>query len=167
LAAGETYDLLIMSRPSIEEHIKDGKLAPGSRVDIAKSGVGIGVKSGARKPDIGSTEALKKTLLAAKSIGYSTGPSGNYIVALFQRLGIAAEIKPKLKQTPTSIFVGSIIASGEVELGFQQIRRDLALPWRRLCRPVAGGGSRSSRPSRAGLFREPGKRRPRRHSSNF
>ncbi len=121
LAAGETYDLLIMSRPSIEEHIKDGKLASGSRVDIAKSGVGIGVKSGARKPDIGSTEALKKTLLAAKSIGYSTGPSGNYIVALFQRLGIADQIKPKLKQTPTSIFVGSIIASGEVELGFQQI----------------------------------------------
>ncbi len=121
LAAGETYDLLIMSRPSIEEHIKDGKLASGSRVDIAKSGVGIGVKSGARKPDIGSTEALKKTLLAAKSIGYSTGPSGNYIVALFQRLGIAEQIKPKLKQTPTSIFVGSIIANGEVELGFQQI----------------------------------------------
>jgi len=121
LAAGETYDLLIMSRPSIEEHIKDGKLVSGSRVDIAKSGIGIGVKAGARKPDIGSADALKKTLLAAKSIGYSTGPSGNYIIALFQRLGIAAEIKPKLKQTPTSVFVGSIIAGGEVELGFQQI----------------------------------------------
>jgi molybdate transport system substrate-binding protein len=121
LAAGETYDLLIMSRPSIEEHINDGKLAADSRVDIAKSGVGIGVKSGAKKPDIGSTEALKKTLLAAKSIGYSTGPSGNYVIALFQRLGIAEQIKPKLKQTPTSVFVGSIIANGEVELGFQQI----------------------------------------------
>jgi len=121
LAAGETYDLLIMSRPSIEQHIKDGKLAAGSRVDIAKSGVGIGVKTGAKKPDIGSTEALKKTLLAAKSIGYSTGPSGNYVIALFQRLGIAEQMKPKLKQTPTSVFVGSIIASGEVELGFQQI----------------------------------------------
>jgi molybdate transport system substrate-binding protein len=121
LAAGETYDLLIMSQPSIEEHINDGKLAADSRVDIAKSGVGIGVKSGAKKPDIGSTEALKKTLLAAKSIGYSTGPSGNYVIALFQRLGIAEQIKPKLKQTPTSVFVGSIIANGEVELGFQQI----------------------------------------------
>jgi molybdate transport system substrate-binding protein len=76
LAAGETYDLLIMSGPSIDEHIKAGKVVPGSRVDLAKSGVGMGVKAGAPKPDISTTEALKKTLLAAKSIGYSTGPSG-------------------------------------------------------------------------------------------
>ena len=76
LAAGETYDLLIMSGPSIDEHIKAGKVVPGSRVDLAKSGVGVGVKAGAPKPDISTTEALKKTLLAAKSIGYSTGPSG-------------------------------------------------------------------------------------------
>jgi molybdate transport system substrate-binding protein len=121
LAAGEIYDLLIMSAPSIEEHIKDGKVVPGSRVDLAKSGVGVGVKAGAPKPDIGSTEALKKALLAAKSIGYSTGPSGNYLVGLFQRLGIADEIKGRLKQTPTGVFVGSIIASGEAEIGFQQV----------------------------------------------
>jgi molybdate transport system substrate-binding protein len=121
LAAGETYDLLIMSGPSIDEHTKGGKVAPGSRVDLAKSGVGMGVKAGARKPDISSTEALKKTLLGAKSIGYSTGPSGNYVIGLFQRMGIADEIKGKLKQTPTGVFVGSIIASGEVEIGFQQV----------------------------------------------
>src|SRR5881396_3136 len=70
LAAGEVYDLLIMSAPSIEEHIKGGKVAAGSRVDLAKSGVGVGVKAGAPKPDISSTDAVKKTLLAAKSIGY-------------------------------------------------------------------------------------------------
>ena len=121
LAAGETYDLLIMSAPSIEEHIKAGKVVPGSRVDLAKSGVGVGVKAGASKPDISTTEALKKTLLAAKSIGYSTGPSGVYILGLFQRLGIADEIKGKLKQTPTGVFVGSIIASGDAEIGFQQV----------------------------------------------
>ena len=65
LAAGETYDLLIMSAPSIEEHIKAGKVAAGSRVDLAKSGVGVGVKAGAPKPDISTSEALKRTLLAA------------------------------------------------------------------------------------------------------
>jgi molybdate transport system substrate-binding protein len=121
LAAGETYDLLIMSGPSIDEHIKAGKVVPGSRVDLAKSGVGVGVKAGAPKPDISTTEALKKTLLAAKSIGYSTGPSGVYVIGLFQRMGIADEVKGKLKQTPTGVFVGSIIASGEAEIGFQQV----------------------------------------------
>jgi molybdate transport system substrate-binding protein len=121
LAAGETYDLLIMSGSSIEEHIKGGKVVAGSRIDIAKSGVGVGVKAGAPKPDIGTTEALKKTLLAAKSIGYSTGPSGNYVIGLFQRMGVADEVKGKLKQTPTGVFVGSIIAGGEAEIGFQQV----------------------------------------------
>ncbi len=121
LAAGETYDLLIMSGPSIDEHIKGGKVVAGSRVDLAKSGVGIGVKAGAPKPDIGTVEALKKTLLAARSIGYSTGPSGIYVTGLFQRMGITDEIKGKLKQTPTGVFVGSVIASGEAEIGFQQV----------------------------------------------
>ena len=121
LAAGETCDLLIMSAPSINEHIKAGKVMPGSRVDLAKSGVGVGVKAGAPKPDISTTEALKRTLLAAKSIGYSTGPSGIYMIGAFQRMGIADEIKPKLKQTPTGVFVGSIIANGEAEIGFQQV----------------------------------------------
>ena len=108
LADGETYDLLIMSSSSIDELIKSGKIVPGSRVDFAKSGVGVGVRKGAPKPDISSTEALKKTLLAAKSIGYSTGPSGNYVIGMFQRMGIADEIKSKLKQTPTGVFVASL-----------------------------------------------------------
>ena len=72
IAAGEAYDLIIMAGPAIDDFIKSGKIVPGSRVDIAKSGVGVAVRAGAPKPDIGSTEAVKKTLLAAKSIGYST-----------------------------------------------------------------------------------------------
>src|SRR5260221_10335363 len=88
LAAGETYDLLIMSAPSIEEHIKAGKAVAGSRVDLAKSGVGVGVKAGAPKPDISTTEALKKTLLAAKSIGYSTVPRGIDMIRRFRRMGM-------------------------------------------------------------------------------
>ena len=121
LADGESYDLIIMSAPSIEELIKSGKVMVGSRVDLAKSGVGVAVRKGARKPDIGTVDALKTTLLAAKSIGYSTGPSGVYVVSMFEKLGIVDAVKPKLKQTPTGVFVGSIIASGEAEIGFQQV----------------------------------------------
>jgi molybdate transport system substrate-binding protein len=121
IAAGETYDLIIMAGPAIDDFIKAGKIVPGSRVDLAKSGVGVGVRAGAAKPDISSTEALKKALLSAKSIGYSTGPSGVYIASLFQRLGIAAQVAPKLKQTPTGVFVGSIVANGEAEIGIQQV----------------------------------------------
>jgi molybdate transport system substrate-binding protein len=79
------------------------------------------VRTGAPKPDISSGDALKKTLLSAKSIGLSTGPSGVYVAGLFQRMGIADEIKPKLKQVPPGVPVGTIIASGEAEIGFQQV----------------------------------------------
>ncbi|WP_296519913.1 substrate-binding domain-containing protein [Rhodoplanes sp.] len=128
LAAGETYDVLIMARPSIDEHTKSGKVVADSRVDLAKSGIVVAVRKGAPKPDISTIEAFKKTLLAAKSIGYSTGPSGVYLVTLFQRLGITDEIKDKLKQTPTGIFVGSILTSGEVEIGLQQVSELIAFP---------------------------------------
>ena len=121
LAAGESYDMIIMAGPAIDAQIKAGKVAPGSRVDIAKSGVALGVPKGAPKPDISTTEALKKTVLAAKSIGYSTGPSGVYIMSLFEKLGVADQVKGKLKQTPTGVFVGTIIANREVEIGFQQV----------------------------------------------
>jgi molybdate transport system substrate-binding protein len=121
IAAGEAYDIILMAGPAIDAFIKAGTIVPGSRVDIARSGVGVAVKAGAPKPDISTTEAVKKTLLAAKSIGYSTGPSGVYLTGLFQRLGVADAIKGKLKQTPTGVFVGNIVASGEAEIGFQQV----------------------------------------------
>ncbi len=121
VAAGEQHDLLIMAQGSIDAHVKGGKVVAGSRVDLARSGVAVGVKAGAPKPDISSVDALKRTILNAKSIGYSTGPSGNYVLTLFERLGVADQVKPKLKQTATGVFVGSIIASGEVEIGFQQV----------------------------------------------
>jgi molybdate transport system substrate-binding protein len=121
VAANEQHDLLIMSQSSIDAHVKGGKVVQGSRVDLARSGVAVGVKSGARKPDISSVDALKRTILSAQSIGYSTGPSGNYIITLFERLGVLDQVKPKMKQTATGVFVGSIIASGEVEIGFQQV----------------------------------------------
>jgi molybdate transport system substrate-binding protein len=121
LLAGESYDMIIMAGPAIDAQIKAGKAVSGSRVDLAKSGVGAAVPKGAPKPDISTTEALKKTLLGAKSIGYSTGPSGVYMVSLFERLGLSDQVKDKLKQTPTGVFVGTIIANREVEIGFQQV----------------------------------------------
>jgi len=128
LADGETYDLIIMASPAIDEQIKLGKAVAGSRVDIAKSGTGVAVRKGAAKPDIGSADALKKTLLAAKSIGYSTGPSGVYMLGVFEKLGIADRIKGKLKQTSSGVFVGTLITSGEAEVGFQQISELVHFP---------------------------------------
>jgi molybdate transport system substrate-binding protein len=121
LADGEAYDLIIMAGPAIDDQIKLGKAVAGSRVDFAKSGTGLAVRKGAAKPDISSADALKKTLLAAKSIGYSTGPSGLYMLTVFEKLGIADQVKAKLKQTPSGVFVGTLIANGETEVGFQQI----------------------------------------------
>jgi len=120
LKAGETVDLVIMAGGAIDELIRLGKIAPGSRVDLAKSGVGVAVRAGAPHPDISTAEALKHALIAAKSIVISTGPSGVYLAGLFQRMGIADELKAKMKQVmgePT----GAVVARGEAEIGFQQM----------------------------------------------
>lgn len=128
IAAGEVYDLVIVGGPVIDAFIQQGKVVAGSRVDLMKSGVGVGVRAGAPKPDISSSEALKKTVLAAKSIGYSTGPSGDYVVSLFERMGIADQVKPKLKQVPSGARIGTFITSGEAEIGFQQISELIEVP---------------------------------------
>ena len=121
LAAGETYDLLIMAAPEVDDFIKQGKVAAGSRIDLVKSGVGIAVKAGAPKPDISSAESIKAVLLSAKSIGYSQGPSGAYLVSLFQKMGVADAIKDKVKVSVVGQPVGNMVASGEAEIGFQQV----------------------------------------------
>jgi len=121
LAGGEPYDMIIMAGPAIDEQIQLGKAVAGSRVDLAQSGTGLAVRKGAAKPDISSVDALKKTLLTAKSIGYSTGPSGVYMLSVFEKLGIADQVKGKLRQTPSGVFVGTLIANGDAEVGFQQI----------------------------------------------
>src|SRR5258708_13904006 len=121
MKASETVDLVIGSAAGVDELMQLGRIVPGSRVDLAKSGVGVAVRSGARKPDIGSVEALKRALRAAKSIGYSSGPSGVYLSGLFERLGVAAELKPKITQTPPGGFGGERGARGEMEICFQQV----------------------------------------------
>lgn len=121
IGAGEVYDLIIASKSAIEDLTGSGKIAAGSRADMAKTGIGVAVRSGAQRPDVSSADALKRTLLAARTVGYSTGPSGVYLGKLFERMGIAAEVKAKTCQVASGMTVGPIIASGEAEIGFQQI----------------------------------------------
>jgi molybdate transport system substrate-binding protein len=121
IAAGETYDVVIIAAPEIDGFVKDGKIAAGSKVDLVKSGVGVAVKAGAPKPDVSSGEALKKALIAAKSVGYSQGPSGVYMQSLFEKWGIADQIKAKAKITTPGVPVATVIRSGEAEIGFQQV----------------------------------------------
>ena len=98
-----------------------GKIVPGSRVDLVRSGVSIAVRAGAPQPDIGSEEAVRQAVLSARSLSYSTGPSGVHLVKLFERWGIAGDIKSRIVQAPPGVPVGSLVARGEVELGFQQL----------------------------------------------
>jgi molybdate transport system substrate-binding protein len=121
MAAGEVHDLVIISSVELEELIKQGKIAAGSRLDLAKSGIGVAIKAGAPKPYIGSADALKRALLAAKTVGYTSGPSGKYMGDLIERMGIAAEIKPKFRSVPSGGTIGTIVASGDCEIGFQQV----------------------------------------------
>ncbi|HEV7821597.1 MAG TPA: substrate-binding domain-containing protein [Burkholderiales bacterium] len=117
---GESSDLVIMQAKDIDALIAAGRITAGSRVDLATSGVGIAVRAGAPRPDISSADALKRALLAAKAVAFSTGPSGVYILELFERLGIAAEIKGKsvqIKGEPS----GAAVARGDAEIAFQQV----------------------------------------------
>jgi molybdate transport system substrate-binding protein len=129
LERGEPADVLIMVGYALGDLVKQGKVVADSRVDLTKSLIGIAVKSGAPKPDIGSAEALKRALLAAKSIAYSDSASGVYVsTEMFAKLGIAEEMKDKARKIPATP-VAEIVARGDAEIGFQQISE---------LRPVAG-----------------------------
>ena len=125
---GEVYDLIIVGAPVIDAFIQQGKVVSGSRTELMKSAVGVAVRAGAPRPDIGSPEAVRNALLAAKSIGYSTGPSGDHVVSLIERFGITDQVKPKLKQIPTGTRIEAIVANGEAEIGFQQISELIRAP---------------------------------------
>jgi molybdate transport system substrate-binding protein len=121
IARGEPADAVIMAAPALDDLIKKGKVEAGSRTGLAESSIGAAVREGAPKPDIGSVEAFKKTLLEARSIAYSDSASGVYISKeLFPRLGLAEQMKDKARMIPAEP-VGRVVARGEAELGFQQI----------------------------------------------
>lgn len=121
LKRGEKIDVVIMVGYALGDLIKEGKVAAGSRVELARSGIGVVVRQGAPHPDVSSVAALKRTLLAAKSIAYSDSASGVYIAnEMFKRLGIADQVAGKARMIPAEP-VGAVVARGEAEIGFQQI----------------------------------------------
>jgi molybdate transport system substrate-binding protein len=128
LSVGEPFDLAIAASSVIDTFTAAGVIVTGSRVDIATSGVGVAVRKGAVKPDISTPEAFKGVLLAAKSVGYSTGPSGEYFLRLLDRLGLADCIKLKLRQIPAGGFVGTLVADGDAEIGVQQVSELATFP---------------------------------------
>jgi molybdate transport system substrate-binding protein len=126
--AGEAVDVVILSSTAIDSLIAAGSLVPDSRVDLVKSGVSIAVRAGNEHPDVDSEEAVKRAVLAARTLSYSTGPSGVYLEKLFERWGILARIRERIVVSPPGVPVGSLVASGKVELGFQQLSELMSLP---------------------------------------
>jgi molybdate transport system substrate-binding protein len=119
--AGEVFDVVVLASDAIDKLIAAGHIDPTSKVDLVNSGVAVAIKSGATVPDISTESALKTAVLAAKTISYSTGPSGVAMVKLFERWGISELIAKRIIQAPPGVPVGDLVATGEVELGFQQL----------------------------------------------
>ena len=124
---GEAFDVVVLAANAIDELIEAGRLV-GGRVDLVRSGVAIAVRSGSPKVDVGSEEAVRRAVANARSICYSTGPSGVHLARLFERWGILDAIKDRIVQAPPGVPVGSLVAEGRVELGFQQLSELIHLP---------------------------------------
>ena len=127
LQGDEITDLVIISAAGIDELIQFGKLQAQSRKNYLRSGIGIGMQRGATRPDLSTQEAFKQALLQAKSVAYSTGPSGVYLAALFEKMGMTAALAPKLILVQGEP-VGEVVRRGEAEIGLQQIPEILAVP---------------------------------------
>lgn len=125
--AGEAFDIVALASNAVDQLVADGKVVAGSTVDVVRSGVALAVRSGAPHPDIDSEAAVKHAVLAARTLGYSTGPSGVQLAKLFERWGIAEQIKDRIVTAPPGVPVGSLVAKGEVELGFQQLSELMSL----------------------------------------
>lgn len=125
--AGEPFDLVMLASGAIDKLIASGHVLPGSRVDLVNSGVAVAVRAGAPRPDIGSEQAVREAVLAAPRLSYSTGPSGVQLARLFERWGIAEQLKERIVQPPPGVPVGTLVARGDVALGFQQLSELLHL----------------------------------------
>jgi molybdate transport system substrate-binding protein len=126
--AGEAFDVVVLASDAIDKLIASGHIVAGSKVDLVRSGVAVAVRAGATHPDISSEAAVRAAVLAAKNLSYSTGPSGVALAKLFERWGIADTINDRIVQAPPGVPVGTLVARGEVELGFQQLSELISLP---------------------------------------
>ncbi len=128
VADGEAFDFVVLSAEAIERLAAGGYVDPRSRADLARSAVAIAVPAGAPHPDVSTESAVRDAVVRARSIGYSTGPSGAHIVRLFERWRITALIASRIVQAPPGVPVGTLVARGDVELGFQQLSELMHLP---------------------------------------
>ena len=136
IEAGEAFDVAVLNPPVLDDLIKQGKVAAGTRAVIGRSGIGVAVRAGAPKPDISSVPAFKHTLLSAKSVAYpGEGASGKYFVGLVDRLGIATEMKPKMRPMPAEYNVEAV-GRGEVELVVVVASRISGVPGVELVGPI-------------------------------
>lgn len=119
--AGEAFDVVVLASDAIDTLEAAGMIRAGERADIARSQVAVAVRSGAPRPDIGSEDATRRVIEAARALGYSSGPSGVQLLKLFERWGIASALMNRLVQAPPGVPVGTLLASGQVDLGFQQL----------------------------------------------
>jgi molybdate transport system substrate-binding protein len=125
---GVQADLVVTTPTTIDDLVAAGKVMANSRVDFVRSGAGVSVRAGAPKPDISTADALKNALLAAKTVGYSQGPSGVHFMTVLAKLGITDQIKAKGVVPPLGQRVGTLIAEGKAEIGVQQITELLQIP---------------------------------------
>jgi len=140
LARGEPIDVIILATPGLDELTKQGKIEPGSRVDLIRSLIAMAVRNGTPKPDISTVEGLKRTLLQAKSIGSSDSASGVYLrTVLFPRLGVADQIKAKSKVIEAYERVGDALARGDIDIGFQQVSELKPVPGITIVGPLPEG----------------------------
>ena len=120
VAAGEALDLVFLAREAVDRLQAAGHVLAGSGVDLMRSQIWVAVRAGAAVPAVADEAQVRAAVLAARTIGYSTGPSGHYLTGLFQRWGILGQVEPRLVRARPGVPVGALIAAGEVELGFQQ-----------------------------------------------
>ena len=118
---GDALEVVVLASNAIDKLIADRKVLAGSRVDLVKSAIAVAVRAGASKPDIATEDAVKRAVLRARTLSYSTGPSGAHLEKTFERWGILGEVRPRIVVPPPGVPVGSLVASGAVELGFQQL----------------------------------------------
>jgi len=126
--SGEAFDAVVLASDVIDRLIGEGRILPGSRVDLVRSGIALAVRAGAPRPDIGSEDAVRRAVLASASVGYSTGPSGIHVARLLERWGVTGKGAPRIVQAPPGVPVGALVVQGEVELGFQQLAELIHLP---------------------------------------
>ena len=121
IRAGEKFDIVVLADDAMKKLEADGFLKPGSRAGFAESSIAVAVRAGTKRPDLASEATTKAAVLAAQSVGYSTGPSGTHVLKLLEKWGVDPKDTKKVVQAPPGIPVGTLVARGEVEFGFQQM----------------------------------------------